>query len=443
MTRNRNTAKGFTMLLLAVLLTFPFAPFGSVRVHASDIAVRIDGGLVAFDGQGPVVVSGRTLVPVRGVFEAMGFDIDWEPATETAVISNADYVIRITIGSDTFTTNGRSFRLDVPAQTIGGRTMVPIRLPLESVGFELGWDDATQTVMISSPVVLVADAPETVQEPDDDGENGGDGMETEDNGEEYDTWLAEIPDEEEEPADTDGSLDIGDAISVETEQELRDAVLQARDEPVVIYLADHINLDEMLVIYNNFNVTIMGSADRYRRISAYGDFDAIWVGTNSTLVLENTEITRPPGSRGTGIMNEGHLVLNSGAITRHYGVAGGGVYNFETGVFTMNGGTISHNRATWGAGVSTVGAVIMNGGTISGNIAAFRGGGINVSNRGVFTMNGGLITNNRANHGTGVHVYGTNEPAYFYMNGGEVRSDSVEIFGFGHMEQTGGVIDES
>jgi uncharacterized protein YkwD len=58
--------------------------------------------------------------------------------------------LAITLGSDTFTANGASRALDVPAQNIGGRTLVPIRLPLESVGYNVGWDAATQTVLISS-----------------------------------------------------------------------------------------------------------------------------------------------------------------------------------------------------------------------------------------------------------------------------------------------------
>jgi len=123
----------------------------AVAVHANDgISVTIDGERVHFEGQQPALVDGRTLVPVRGVFEMLGFDVDWDGATSTAIITNADYAILITIGSDVFVVNGVPHTLDVPAQIIGGSTMVPIRLPLESVGFDVDWDGVTSTVLIAT-----------------------------------------------------------------------------------------------------------------------------------------------------------------------------------------------------------------------------------------------------------------------------------------------------
>jgi uncharacterized Zn-binding protein involved in type VI secretion len=121
----------------------PAAP-GTANVTINGIPVNFPGG------QGPAIEGGRTLVPVRGVFEMLGFNVDWEAATSTAILSNDTITMRITIGNDVFTVNGTPHTLDVPAQNIGGRTMVPIRLPLESVGYNIGWDAATSTVLITS-----------------------------------------------------------------------------------------------------------------------------------------------------------------------------------------------------------------------------------------------------------------------------------------------------
>ena len=60
------------------------------------------------------------------------------------------YVSVITIDSASFTANGASHTLDVPAQIIGGSTMLPIRAVLESVGYNLSWDESTRTVTIST-----------------------------------------------------------------------------------------------------------------------------------------------------------------------------------------------------------------------------------------------------------------------------------------------------
>jgi endo-1,4-beta-xylanase len=87
---------------------------------------------------------------VRDVFEALGFAVDWEQATQTAVLSSGNTLLRITIGENNFTRNGEGLPLDVPAQIIGGRTMLPLRLPLESVGFEVGWDAGRNAVLIGA-----------------------------------------------------------------------------------------------------------------------------------------------------------------------------------------------------------------------------------------------------------------------------------------------------
>ena len=114
------------------------------------ITVTIDNTPVNFADQPPVIVDNRTLVPVRGVFEALDFDVSWNEQARQATLSRANATIVITIDSATFTTNGVSHTLDVPAQIIGGRTMLPIRAVLESVGYDLAWDEATRTVIISA-----------------------------------------------------------------------------------------------------------------------------------------------------------------------------------------------------------------------------------------------------------------------------------------------------
>ncbi|MCL2402409.1 MAG: leucine-rich repeat domain-containing protein [Oscillospiraceae bacterium] len=135
----------FTLVLIAItaLVVAPLA-------YADDaIGVTIEGQPVIFADQTPAIRGGRTLVPVRGVFEHLGFEVDWDDATRTAVLTSDTHEVRIPVGSDVFTTNGAEFTLDVPAQIIGGRTMVPIRLPLESVGMHVDWDITTRTVLVS------------------------------------------------------------------------------------------------------------------------------------------------------------------------------------------------------------------------------------------------------------------------------------------------------
>ena len=134
-------------ILAFVLVAGIFAP---AALHASEISVTIDGVAVDFDGQQPIIVDGRTLVPVRGVFEALGFEVGWNQDASVVTLHGGGYFIEIGIGNSFFTNHSRIIPLDVPAQIINGRTMLPIRAVLESVGVGVDWDGETQTVAIES-----------------------------------------------------------------------------------------------------------------------------------------------------------------------------------------------------------------------------------------------------------------------------------------------------
>ena len=138
-------------LIFLLALTFLFiGNFPVMSAAANDVDVFIDGRMVVFSDQAPILVDRRILVPVRDVFEELGFTLTWDEATYTAILSRRDFHIVITSGSNVFSTNSMPFILDVPAQLIGGRIMVPLRLPLESVGYTLEWDGDSYTVIIST-----------------------------------------------------------------------------------------------------------------------------------------------------------------------------------------------------------------------------------------------------------------------------------------------------
>ena len=137
----------FLSFALVTIFAIIFAP---ACLKANQVHVTINGRQVNFIDQGPTIVDGRTLVPVRSVFEELGFEVDWEQDTETARLTRSGYEVVLTIGSANFITNGESHALDVPAQIMGSRTMLPIRAVLESVGYSVDWIQATNTVSISS-----------------------------------------------------------------------------------------------------------------------------------------------------------------------------------------------------------------------------------------------------------------------------------------------------
>jgi len=125
-----------------------------------DVLVTVDHRAVYFDGQRPVIVNGRTLVPVRGVFEELGFDVGWDNNTRQATLTRNDDSVVITVDSDVFVTNSVEYAMDVPAQIIGGSTMLPIRAVLESLGYSLTWNETVNWVAIfTGELTPVPDSP--------------------------------------------------------------------------------------------------------------------------------------------------------------------------------------------------------------------------------------------------------------------------------------------
>ena len=144
------------LIILAVTLLALAVISPKTIAHASDnIHIIVDGVRLTFDGQQPVILNGRTLVPIRGVFEQLGFDVSWNAEAHQAILARTGYIIIITIGSDVFTTNGERHLLDVTAQIISNSTMLPIRAVLESVGYELNWDSGTRTANIVSEAAQI------------------------------------------------------------------------------------------------------------------------------------------------------------------------------------------------------------------------------------------------------------------------------------------------
>lgn len=116
----------------------------------TEVTVTVDGEEVQFKDQDPIIVEGRTLVPVRGVFEALGAEVEWIAELKQVAISTDDTNITLTLDSSEYFVNGEAKSLDVPASLINDRTMVPIRAVSESLGCNVEWDDELHTVVITT-----------------------------------------------------------------------------------------------------------------------------------------------------------------------------------------------------------------------------------------------------------------------------------------------------
>ena len=124
--------------------------------------VYIDNSMITFADQQPVILGeGTTLVPARGVFEALGASVDWYGETRTVQIDSDDHITRIFLNIDdpvmkvyTFTSILSSeeslVSLDVAPQIINDRTMIPLRAISEAIGADVKWDGDAYSVLITT-----------------------------------------------------------------------------------------------------------------------------------------------------------------------------------------------------------------------------------------------------------------------------------------------------
>jgi len=139
--------------IIVIYATFPIS--SSPNSYGSEITVTVNGQPVVFADQNPEIVDGRTLVPVAGVFQALGFEVEWNHGERQAVITRGTDTVLITVGRNTFTKNGVDSPLDVPAQIINERTMLPIAAVLQSLGYTVNWESASRTVAITEGDIIV------------------------------------------------------------------------------------------------------------------------------------------------------------------------------------------------------------------------------------------------------------------------------------------------
>lgn len=137
------------MSALAVSAMLMSALPTSVMDAAARISIYINDAELS-SAQAPVMKGGRVLVPLRSIFEGLDAKVQYTNRTKTIVATRDDQEVTLTLGSKTAYINGEAISLDVPANTIKGNTMVPIRFVSEAFGEKVFWNSRNQRVDIKT-----------------------------------------------------------------------------------------------------------------------------------------------------------------------------------------------------------------------------------------------------------------------------------------------------
>jgi hypothetical protein len=112
-----------------------------------EVKTFVNGNKVDFDVS-PVVKEGRTLVPFRAISESLKAQVKWNSEEQSITVSKDGVDIKLWIGKVNALVNGNEVKLDVPAEIVKDRTVVPVRFLSEAFKSTVKWEPVSQTVVI-------------------------------------------------------------------------------------------------------------------------------------------------------------------------------------------------------------------------------------------------------------------------------------------------------
>jgi len=153
-------------ILLVVGLLAPSTAIASssttVKLWIGNASMSVNGVKQQIDTQGtiPVIVAGRTLVPIRAVIEAFGGSAAWESSTRKATVMLGNDSLDLWIGKSQASLNGTALAIDsanpaiVPVIT-NGRTMLPLRFVAESLGIGVEYDATSKMITLTYTIGMI------------------------------------------------------------------------------------------------------------------------------------------------------------------------------------------------------------------------------------------------------------------------------------------------
>lgn len=116
--------------------------------NAEEVFVAVDNVKLTNLSMPPIILNNYTLVPAREVFENLGATVEWKKDIEQVYITYNNTLIIIPIDSTKAYVNGQPQTMDTAAKIINNKTMIPLRFVSTALGFEIKWNDKTRIANI-------------------------------------------------------------------------------------------------------------------------------------------------------------------------------------------------------------------------------------------------------------------------------------------------------
>ncbi|AOZ91278.1 N-acetylmuramoyl-L-alanine amidase family protein [Paenibacillus crassostreae] len=139
------------VLMLFVFFLIVFPNEG--KADAIQSMIVLDGNEITMPENVEIeAVNGNVMIPIRVVVESLKFNVDWNQADQSVRIKQDAKDITLTVNKQEVLIDGEQITLMAPPQVKNKSVVVPLRFVSEQMGLLVSWDNIYKTVYLTSPV---------------------------------------------------------------------------------------------------------------------------------------------------------------------------------------------------------------------------------------------------------------------------------------------------
>lgn len=125
-------------------------PPAKVAKQEKSMRVIVDEKEVNFGANGVRTFGGRTFVPFRALFEALGSEVEYDLVHKRVTATKGNNEIQLTVGELIARKNGAEITMEAAPQLVKATTYVPLRFVAESLDADVNFDGAAGVITITT-----------------------------------------------------------------------------------------------------------------------------------------------------------------------------------------------------------------------------------------------------------------------------------------------------
>lgn len=141
---------GFSLFMFFALFLLVSPQVG--QAASASTSIYLDGNALTLPKNGEVRnVKGNVMIPIRVVVEELGFDVVWDKKTRTVTIQQTGTVLKLVVDKTTATVNGKEIKLAAAPILATDTTLVPLRFVSEQMGLQVSWNNEQKAAYLITP----------------------------------------------------------------------------------------------------------------------------------------------------------------------------------------------------------------------------------------------------------------------------------------------------